>query len=54
MSVAEVPCGPGGGGMAGAGVGPGAVLPQQSRDGGGEGDDPGLLASSGDVVEAGE
>src|SRR5258708_10599816 len=40
--------------MAGDGLGPETVLSQQSRNGGGKGDTPRMLAGSGGVVEASE
>ena len=38
----------------GNGFGPRAVVPQQPGEGGGQGDDPGVLAGGGGVVEADE
>ena len=52
--VAEVLRGAQGGGMAGEGLGPRAVVAQQAGQARGEGDDAGVLAGSGGVVQAGE
>ena len=52
--VTEMPRGLDRGGVAGDGLGPGAVAAQQRGKAGGEGDDPGVLAGAGGVVEAGE
>ena len=53
-TVAEVLRGAPGGDMAGDGLGPRAVLAQQGREAGGEGDNAGVLARSRGVVQAGE
>jgi hypothetical protein len=42
------------GGMASDGLGPRAVMAQQGGDAGGEGDNAGVLAGSGDLIQAGE
>src|ERR1019366_6410392 len=52
--VAEVPGGCYGGGVAGDGALPGAVVAQQGCDGGGERDDPGVAPGRGGVIQAGE
>ena len=52
--VAEMPCGPGCGGVPGDGVGPRAVAPQQAGEAGGQRGDPGVLAGPGGMVQAGE
>ena len=52
--VTEMPCGLDRGCVAGDGVGPGAVVPQEPGEAGGQGDDPGVLAGAGGVVQAGE
>jgi hypothetical protein len=44
QSVAEVPGGLDGDGVAGDGAGPGAIVAQQGCRGGGERDDPGVLS----------
>ena len=52
--VAEVLCGPDRGVVAGDGLGPRAIAPQQPGQPGGQGDDPGVLAGIGGVVQAGQ
>ena len=49
-----MPCGLDRGGVAGDGLGPRAVAPQQPGQAGGQRDDPGVLAGAGGVVQAGE
>ena len=52
--VAEVPSGLHGGGVAGDGVGPGAIWRSKAAMRGGEGDDPGMLPGCGGMIQAGQ
>jgi hypothetical protein len=52
--VSQVPGGAQGSGVAGDGFGPRAVVAQQAGDAGGQGDDAGVLAGSGGVIQAGD
>src|SRR6202034_3155847 len=52
--VIEIPCGLERGCVPGDGLGPGAVAAQEPGDAGGESGNPGVLAGTAGVVEAGE
>src|ERR1700678_3944931 len=52
--VTEIACGLDRGRVAGDGLSPGAIAPQEPGDAGGQSDDPCVLAGIGSVIQAGE
>src|ERR1700678_1593840 len=52
--VTEIACGLDRGRVAGDGLSPGAIAPQEPGDAGGKSDDPCVLAGIGSVIQAGE